>query len=195
MCTLQNKNPLPLNRETNKATSVPWKAEAGLCIAIVGPSGSGKDTIANWLCDHEGYEQIVSYTTRPMREGETQCKEHYFVTEFPEMDHFVCHTVYGGHHYWVNSEQLLGKRPTVYVVDEVGLMQLKEWQKSSGIRIFAMYVECDEEIRLKRGVTSERIERDRSRQLLPMDTYDVVVKNNKSMKALVHRLREIRVQG
>ena len=41
-----------------------------IVIAIVGPSGSGKTTMANIMAEN-GIPTIVSFTTRPMRDGET----------------------------------------------------------------------------------------------------------------------------
>lgn len=45
-------------------------------ITIIGPSGAGKDTVALMLSAILGYEVLCSYTTRPMREGEVDGKEH-----------------------------------------------------------------------------------------------------------------------
>ena len=55
------------------------KANIPVIITIVGPSGSGKTTMANIMSEN-GIPTIVSYTTRPMREEETNGKEHWFVT-------------------------------------------------------------------------------------------------------------------
>lgn len=44
---------------------------------IVGRSGSGKDTVVDYLCKHYGYKRIVSYTTRPPRNAQDK---HIFVT-------------------------------------------------------------------------------------------------------------------
>ncbi len=55
------------------------KANRPIIITIVGPSGSGKTTMANIMSEN-GIPTIVSYTTRPMREEETNGKEHWFVT-------------------------------------------------------------------------------------------------------------------
>ena len=48
-------------------------------ITIIGPSGAGKDTVALMLSAILGYDVLCSYTTRPMREGEVDGKEHHFV--------------------------------------------------------------------------------------------------------------------
>ena len=48
-------------------------------IAIVGPSGSGKTTLAEYFQRQFCIPTIVSYTTRPMRAGEANGREHWFV--------------------------------------------------------------------------------------------------------------------
>lgn len=50
---------------------------------IMGKSASGKDTIFKRLIkdDALGLKTVVSYTTRPMREGEQDGVEYHFVTE------------------------------------------------------------------------------------------------------------------
>ena len=40
-------------------------------IIIAGKSGSGKDAVVNELC-RRGYKRIKTYTTRPMRQHESQ---------------------------------------------------------------------------------------------------------------------------
>lgn len=40
-------------------------------IVIIGKTASGKDLMVRKLCSDYGYKKIVTYTTRPMRKGET----------------------------------------------------------------------------------------------------------------------------
>ena len=48
--------------------------------AILGFSGSGKDTtVKNLLNKHDDLQNLVSYTTRPMRVGEQDGREYYFI--------------------------------------------------------------------------------------------------------------------
>lgn len=48
---------------------------------LMGKSAAGKDTLLNKLVAQGKYKPIISYTTRPMREGETDGVEYHFVTE------------------------------------------------------------------------------------------------------------------
>ena len=50
-------------------------------IAIMGPSGAGKDTVANILSIALSIPLISSFTTRLMRDGEVTGKEHFFLKE------------------------------------------------------------------------------------------------------------------
>lgn len=50
-------------------------------IALVGKSGSGKDTILNGVVkDTPFIHRIVPYTTRPKREGEIEGKNYYYIS-------------------------------------------------------------------------------------------------------------------
>ena len=46
---------------------------------LIGKSGAGKDTLLKSLVK-EGYKPIVAYTTRPMREGEKEGIDYFFVS-------------------------------------------------------------------------------------------------------------------
>ena len=71
-------------------------------IAVVGPSGSGKTTAVEFASKALGIPVLVSYTTRPMREGEVNFKDHVFVTEkeIPSQSKMLAFTRFGGYQYW-----------------------------------------------------------------------------------------------
>lgn len=50
-----------------------------MIIAICGKSASGKDTLFKELIK-DGYTPLISTTSRPMREGEKDGREYYFIT-------------------------------------------------------------------------------------------------------------------
>lgn len=57
--------------------------ERGLLVVISGPSGVGKGTVRKALFERPGHNLVysVSMTTRPMRPGEVDGKDYYFVTK------------------------------------------------------------------------------------------------------------------
>lgn len=146
-------------------------------ITITGPSGAGKDTVARMLSDLGDYKVICSYTTRPKREGEIDGVEHHFVEkcDVPH-DNMLAYTQYGGYEYWTTVEQVGDK--VIYVIDEDGLKSLCE--KFPDIELFKICVSAKERTRLRRGVTPERMARDKRRKRLPLSFYDAVIFNNDS---------------
>lgn len=63
----------------------------GRIFYIMGKSASGKDSIYKTLLENPvlGLEKIILYTTRPIRQGETDGNEYYFVEpeQFREMEY------------------------------------------------------------------------------------------------------------
>ena len=52
----------------------------GNIILIAGPSGSGKDSVMSKVFErHKEIEFSISYTTRPMRDGEVQDKKYHHI--------------------------------------------------------------------------------------------------------------------
>ena len=49
-------------------------------ICLVGETSRGKDTVAKILQEDYNLKPVCSYTTRPMRPGEIEGREHYFIT-------------------------------------------------------------------------------------------------------------------
>lgn len=50
-------------------------------LILLGKTCSGKDTIVNKLVEEYGYKKIVTYTTRPMRDGEVDGATYHFISE------------------------------------------------------------------------------------------------------------------
>ena len=151
-------------------------------ITITGPSGAGKDTVARMMSEMTDWPVLCSYTTRPMREGEVNGREHYFVERFDvPFTKILAHTRYGGYDYWTNIDQV--KDTAIYVIDEVGLVELKE--KHPEIDVHSIYVYSEIHIRLTRGVKLPRIIRDVERfRSAPQITYAYVIRNNQDKNSL-----------
>ena len=158
-------------------------------ITITGPSGAGKDTVARMLSEMGGYQVLCSYTTRPKREGEIDGVEHYFVDKchIPH-DKMLAYTQYGGYEYWVTIDQI--KNKSIYVIDEDGLKVL--CKMFPNIDLFKICVSAREITRLYRGVSQERMDRDKQRKLMPLSFYDAVIFNNDSLSELRDEVQRVR---
>lgn len=158
-------------------------------ITITGPSGAGKDTVARMLSEMSGYKVLCSYTTRQKRDGEIDGVEHYFVDKcnIPH-DKMLAYTQYGGYEYWVALDQVMDK--AIYVIDEAGLKDLCE--RLPDIELFKICVAARESTRLYRGVSQERIDRDKQRKLFPLSFYDAVIFNNDSLSVLRDEVQRVR---
>ena len=158
-------------------------------ITITGPSGAGKDTVARMLSEMGGYKVLCSYTTRPKREGEIDGVEHYFVEKcnIPH-DKMLAYTQYGGYEYWVAIEQV--KNKSIYVIDEDGLKAL--CKRFPNIELFKICVSARESTRLYRGVSQERMDRDKQRKRMPLSFYDAVIFNNDSLSELRDEVQRVR---
>lgn len=158
-------------------------------ITITGPSGAGKDTVARMLSELTGYKVLCSYTTRPKRSDETDGVEHHFVNkcDVPH-DKMLAYTQYGGYEYWTTLEQIGYK--AIYVIDEDGLTGLR--MKFPDMDIYPIYVTAPESVRLQRGVTQERIDRDKNRNFLPLGIYSSLLINDCSIELLKKRAEAIK---
>lgn len=109
---------------------------------IIGASGTGKTTI----CNHLNIPELVSHTTRPPREGESEGSPYYFVSkdEYQNIDK-IEEASYAGNHYCLSSKEIdykLDKNNKVYVIMEKdGIKQLKNsLGKCADIRIVTIYI-------------------------------------------------------
>lgn len=154
-------------------------------ITITGPSGAGKDTVARILSEATGWSTVCSYTTRPMREGEQEGREHHFVKEcnVPRED-MLAYTKYGGYEYWTTKDQIKGT--CLYVIDEDGLRTLTS--HFPDIEKVHLYIDVPENVRRERGISEERIARDKLRQPLPESFYHYIIYNTGSKSRLLTKI-------
>lgn len=118
-------------------------------LLLCGKSCAGKDTVQKELIKM-GMKSIVSYTTRPPREHETEGVEYHFITkeEFlqKEKDGFFAETVYydvatGDRWYYGSALEDLSD-DKVIIVNPHGLEQLR---KTKSLNPVAFYITAGEE--------------------------------------------------
>lgn len=99
-------------------------------VALMGPSGSGKTTTMKKLCSFlpNLYHPVMSYTDRPMREENEY--GHTFISSEEMQDTLksaavVAETQIGDFFYCATEEQFREDKINLYIVDRVGLEELK----------------------------------------------------------------------
>jgi len=118
-------------------------------IALVGAGASGKDFLRSKFQDR-GFKYGVSHTTRPMREGEKEGVDYYFVSdyEFIEMigqDKFVEWQEFNNWKYGLFKPEFERCDIMILNAEAVDLLE-PEYRE----RLFVIYTDIDEQVRLDR---------------------------------------------
>lgn len=125
---------------------------------ITGPSGSGK-TVLSRLLKEEGFEPLVSTTTRAPRQGEQHGVDYYFVSveEFHQdlaSGKFMENVEYNGVLYGVSAceaERAFAKnRPAVLVAEPHGVEQIGKFCDQQGWSSFKVFVDNEDALLLGR---------------------------------------------
>ena len=108
---------------------------------ILGRTATGKSTLSHIVAQELGLNVLVSYTTRPMRKGETDYSDHVFISS-DDVKHYkndiVAYTKIGEYEYFATKQQLL--ESDIYVIDPVGLYELILKSKDMDIDIIPIYI-------------------------------------------------------
>ena len=185
----------------------------GLMLILSSPSGAGKTTISKRLLDMEqGISMSVSATTRPMRKGEIESKDYFFVSteKFNEMvnkGEFLEHATVFGNNYGTPEkpvQQTLAQgRDVLFDIDWQGTISLKEKCGDDVVSIFILPPSMKElESRLKvRAQDDEKIIRERmnkaANEISHWGIYDYVLVNDdidEAVNKVIHILRAERAR-
>lgn len=136
---------------------------------VMGKSASGKDTIYKRLLAEESLElkNIVPYTTRPIRQGEKNGVEYFFVTrkemeELEEQNKIIecrCyHTIYGEWYYFTADDGQIDLENQNYLMITTleGYEKIRKYYGAD--RIVPVYIEVEDGIRLERALKREQKE-------------------------------------
>lgn len=147
-----------------------------IIFAIVGPSGSGKTTAAAFASKALGIPVICSYTTRPMRPGEQQGRDHIFVSDIDtpqSKDELLAYTEFGGYKYWATKSQ--ASTDCIYIVDERGYRDLA---KNDNYEVVSILISCD-----KSFCDESRSTRDSARTPLADNEIDAFIMNDDTLES------------
>lgn len=136
---------------------------------ILGKSSTGKDTIYKRIMDDGGLnlKRIVMYTTRPIREGEKQGEEYFFVSEdeYRRMKNNGClievrsyHTIHGIWRYFTANDIQINLAENSYMMIGVLTSYLSTRNYFGEDKVVPIYIELDDGIRLQRALDREKMQ-------------------------------------
>lgn len=141
----------------------------GKIFYIMGKSSSGKDTIYSRLLQDKElkFRNIVLYTTRPMREGETPGREYYFVNrdvfqDFQRQGKVIesrtYQTVYGPWTYFTADDGQIELDKKKYL----GIGTLESYERMKAYygeeKLVPLYIQVEDGERLKRAIRREELQ-------------------------------------
>lgn len=124
-------------------------------IVLIGASGSGKTSVAKEL-EKRGYSRVVTYTTRPMRDGEKDGVDYHFLSD-DDFDTikglFIEQSTYRGWKYGCDiTIEDIDNKSSVAILTPCGMRKFKKLYPNALIwanrRIFVVYLDVDRSSRL-----------------------------------------------
>ena len=123
---------------------------------IVGETSSGKDTFVQKICAEHGYSQLISYATRPRRDGEGDT--HIFISDNEAkqfVDKMIAYTRIGEYQYFATIPQLY--ESDFYVIDPQGVEYMKfitQYKGIDDVRFVTIYINTPAAMRKERALNS-----------------------------------------
>lgn len=146
-------------------------------IVLCGESASGKTTLLNAIVkDNPTYRKVVTYTTRPMRDGEVNGIDYHFIStkkfdKYIKQNFFVEHTQHNGWYYGTAKEDCANAN-AVLILTPSGLRSLKR----DGYDITSIYLYVDRRSRLINSILrGDNIEEAYRRSLSDVGMFDGII--------------------
>ena len=167
---------------------------------IIGPSGSGKTTLGDYFRSL-GMNELVSHTTRKMRQGEVDGISYHFVTEeeFSLIDK-IEESVYSGNRYGVSRKEVEEKLRSGDVFAVTDINGAKAFRRIFGDLVSVIFISSSarrlRERMRERGDSKESI-RARISTLIDKNEYrnryfaDHVIENNVSVSTFLRQGRRL----
>ena len=140
---------------------------------VIGKSSTGKDTVFDLLLNDSSLslQKIVTYTTRPIRAGEADGREYFFVDEDEEerlsnegkiIERRSYDTVYGKWDYFTVDDgqiEVSEGQDKCYIVIATleSFARLKDFYKN--VKVVPIYIYVEDGIRLLRALERERAQK------------------------------------
>ena len=141
----------------------------GYVFFLMGKSASGKDTLYQRLKEElPDLKTIVGYTTRPIRDGEENGREYFFVDR-QKMDQWrkegrliesrTYHTVHGEWNYFMVDDGQIQSDGQHYLM--IGTLesyrQVRDYYGKE--RVLPIYIEVEDGVRLQRALNREKVQK------------------------------------
>lgn len=139
----------------------------GKIICIMGKSATGKDTVYKRLLEDRelNLKRMVTYTTRPVREGEKPGEEYFFIDE-AKMEEFekagkiverrTYQTVHGPWNYMTVADENLNVKENNYIVIATPESYGKYAEYFGREILVPVLIEVEDGIRLERALNREK---------------------------------------
>ncbi len=169
-------------------------ARRGMMFVLSSPSGAGKTSLSRALLD--GDEQLVlsiSATTRPMRPGEENGRDYFFLSERDFLDkvsggEFLEYAKVFGNHYGTPAsfveDQLASGRDVIFDIDWQGTQKLREKRPADLVSVFILppsMAELERRLRSRAQDAEETVLRRMTKasgEISHWAEYDYVIINN-----------------
>ena len=143
----------------------------GNLFCLMGKSSSGKDTVYKQLLEEESLSllRIIPYTTRPIRFGETDGTEYYFVDEkkLADLENAgrvielrAYHTVHGVWKYFTVDDGQIDLEKHNYLMIATLEAYVNIWDYFGGSAVVPIYMEVEDGERLQRALDRERMQKE-----------------------------------
>lgn len=142
----------------------------GRIFYIMGKSSTGKDTIYKRLLEREDntLRTIIMYTTRPIREGEKNGVEYFFVdekrlAELEEEGRIIelrsYHTFHGIWNYFTVKDEQLDLEHYDYLM--IGTLESYAMTRNyfGSEKLVPLYIDLDDGVRLQRALDREKLQK------------------------------------